>query len=212
MRRVSCILLVLALLAAPALAEESIRFTREDIARMKVNRIADVLNQAPGVSAGDSTVGIHGSYKVKVLVDGRPINDPGSAHGAINWSVVSLESIESIEILPGQGGVRYGQDASGGVILISTSAGNTFSGQVKAWGGNFDSWFADAQAQAKSGNWSVEGGAQVRGTHSYTENNDYTKSRGGLGLGYGPDERHRLSLRADRVQVLGLDHFLLPFT
>ena len=198
MRLLACACL-LALLAAPALAEESIRFTREDIARMKVNRIADVLNQAPGVSAGDSTVGIHGSYKVKVLVDGRPINDPGSAHGAINWSVVSLESIESIEILPGRGGVRYGQDASGGVILISTSAGNTFSGQVKAWGGNFDSWFADAQAQAKSGRWSVEGGAQARTTHSYMENNDLTRTRGGLGLGYGPDERHQLGLRADRV-------------
>ena len=202
MRVAPCALILALLLALPApaaLADEIIRFTREDIARMKVNRIADVLNQAPGVSAGESTVGIHGSYKVKVLVDGRPINDPGSSHGAINWSVVSLESIERIEILPGRGGVRYGQDSGGGFILFSTGAGESFSGQVKTWGGNYDSWFADAQAQAKSGNWSVEGGAQVRTTHSYTENNDYTKSRGGLGLGYGPDERHQLSLRADRV-------------
>ena len=191
--------LALAVFASPARADEVIRFTREDIARLKVNRVADVLNQAPGVSAGDSSVTIHGSTKVKVLVDGRPINDPGSSYGAVNWSVVSLESIKRIEILPGQGGVRYGQDAAGGVILISTGGGGSFSGQVKVWGGNHDSWFADAQAQAKSGNWSVEGGAQARGTHSYTENNDYTRSRGGLGLGYGPDERHHLNLRADRL-------------
>ena len=201
MRRLVCVCLII-LLAAPGAfvhADEIIRFTREDISRMKVNRIADVLNQAPGVSAGESSVSIHGSTKVKVLVDGRPINDPGSSYGAVNWSVVSLESIERIEILPGQGGVRYGQDAGGGVILITTGAGKSFSGQVKLWGGNHDSWFADAQAQAKAGLWSVEGGAQFRTTHSYTENNDSTRTRGGLGLGYGTDERHQFTLRADRI-------------
>ena len=181
-------------------ADEVIRFTREDIGRMKVNRIADVLNQAPGVSAGESSVNIHGSGKVKVLVDGRPINDPGSAHGAVNWSVVPLESIERIEILPGRGGVRYGQDAGGGVVLITTGAGErAFSGQLRAWGGNYDTWFAETRAQAKNNRWTVEGGARAHTTHSYMTNNGFTRSRGGIGLSYGADERRQASLRADRT-------------
>ena len=87
----------------------------EEIRQLKANKMADLLNHVPGVSAGDSSVSIHGSSKVRVLVDGRPINDPTSSYGAINWSMVDPDRVERIEILRGKGGVRYGQDAGGGV-------------------------------------------------------------------------------------------------
>lgn len=175
----------------------SIVFTRADIAQMKANRIADILNQAPGVNAGDSSVSIHGSTRVKVLVDGRPINNPASSHGGINWSMVHLESIEAIEILPGRGGVRYGQDASGGVILITTSRSTSFSGTIKSYGGSEDRAFAELRAQGQARLWSAELSSQGQTTEGYTVNNDGEKLRGGFGLSYGPDARHWVALHAD---------------
>lgn len=184
---------------------DSIVFTRADIARMKANRIADILNQAPGVGAGDSSVSIHGSTRVKVLVDGRPINNPASGHGGINWSMVHPESIERIEILPGRGGVRYGQDAGGGVILIETSRPTAFSGTIKTYGGSEGRAFAELLAQARAGLWGAELSSRGQTTNGYTTNGDAEKMRGGLGLSYGPDARHQIALHADHLrEELGL--------
>mgnify|MGYP005674925531 CR=1 FL=1 len=62
------------LFAGSAAADQDHAFvvTAEEIQAMKTVRLSDVLNQLPGVSAGDSSVAIYGSYKVKVLVDGAP--------------------------------------------------------------------------------------------------------------------------------------------
>ena len=62
-------LLLAADLAAAQEESGAIVVTGEEIRLMKANKMADVLNHVPGVTAGDSSVGIHGSYKVKVLVD-----------------------------------------------------------------------------------------------------------------------------------------------
>ena len=56
--------------------EESIIVTESEIQAIKAHKMADLLNHVPGVTAGDTSVSIHGSYKVKVLVNGRSINDP----------------------------------------------------------------------------------------------------------------------------------------
>lgn len=111
---------------SPAQAETSdpiadqIIITGKDIEKMNVVKIKDLLNQIPGVSAGDSSVSVRGSSKVKVLLDGRAINDPTSSYGGVRWDMVSLKNIEKIEIYKGKGGVEFGDDSGGGVILITT--------------------------------------------------------------------------------------------
>ena len=54
----------------------------------------------------------------------------------MKWDLVSLENVERIEILRGKGGLEYGDDASAGVILISTRKIGSLSGNVKIYGGN----------------------------------------------------------------------------
>lgn len=192
----------------------AVLFTRADITRMKANRITDILNQAPGISAGDASVSIHGSTKVKVLMDGRPINDPTSSYGAINWSVVNLESVERIEIFPGRGGIRYGQDAGGGIILIETSRGNTFSGQVKTYGGSEDTASAELLAQTRAGLWGAELSVLSKNTDGYVANGDAEKRRGGIGVSYGRDDRHQITLHADYLHedkgLFGLPEYPTP--
>jgi iron complex outermembrane receptor protein len=53
----------------PAAEEDgdAIVISAEEIRAMNALKMADVLNHVPGIRAGDSSVGIHGSYKVKVL-------------------------------------------------------------------------------------------------------------------------------------------------
>ena len=214
------ILLCMALLqaqgAALAQEEDAIIISGEEIRRMKANKIADILNHVPGVSAGDSSVGIHGSYKVKVLVDGRPINDPTSSYGGVNWSLVDLEEIEKIEILRGKGGVQYGQDASGGVILITTGRIGSISGMVRGYGGSQDSGFFATSLQAQTGAWGAAFSGEAETTQGYTTNNDDRRYKGGAKLAYSPDTNRSLSFGADYVEdergLTGLPEFPTPFS
>ena len=123
--------LVSVLVCLPAVTihagHDAVIVTAEEIETLQAHTMADILNNVPGLSAGSSSVSIHGNYKVRVYVDGRPLNDPTSSHGGIKWDLVSPSDIEKIEILRGKGGVRYGRDASGGVILITTKDGSSYA-------------------------------------------------------------------------------------
>jgi iron complex outermembrane receptor protein len=216
---IELILLMLLLIVSwttPASADKSdtIILTAEDIRAMQALKISDVLNHVPGVKAGDSSVGIHGSYKVKVFVDGRPINDPTSSHGKVNWEMVSPEDVQRIEILRGKGGLAYGQDASGGVILITTLKAHRMSGNVKVYAGNFDTLNASAAVKNTSGK--VTGGvnAGYETTEGYKTNNDKERYRAGLRLRYDLDEARHYDFSADHLRdergLSGLPQFPTP--
>ena len=220
--RAACSALIcggLLLAAGTASAQEdngAIVITGEEIRQMKVNKMADILNHVPGLTAGDSSVGIHGSYKVKVLVDGRPINDPTSSHGGVNWSLVSPEQIERIEILRGKGGVRYGQDASGGVILITTLKISSVNGMVKAYGGNQDTGFASTNIQAQMGRWGMAASGETETSQGYSVNNDSLRHKGGVKAAYTLDADRTLSFGADYVEeekgLTGQPDYPTPFS
>lgn len=199
-------------------AEENgtIVLTAEEIRQLKANKMADLLNHVPGVSAGDTSVSIYGSSKVRVLVDGRPINDPTSSYGAVNWSMVNPDQVERIEILRGKGGVRYGQDAGGGVILITTRSIQSVHAAVKTYGGNQGTGFARTNVQARSGRWGAAAGGEVETTQGYTVNDDSRRQRAGLKLSYTADADRGLDLGADFVHVqqglTGLPDYPTPFS
>jgi len=64
--------------------------TAEQIKTSGVGSLPEVLNQVPGVSAGDASISIRGSYKIKVFVDNNCINDPTSTIGGVKWESVNL--------------------------------------------------------------------------------------------------------------------------
>ena len=180
--------------------EDSIVIAAEEIRAMNAGQMADLLNHAPGVNAGNSSVSIHGSYKVKVFVDGRPINDPTSSYGGVQWELVSPDDVERIEILRGKGGARYGQDAAGGVILITTRRIRKLTGTVKASGGNHETAKSSANLQLKTGDWTggVSGGIEI--TDGFKINNDKDRRRGGMKLAYAPGEEKRVAFSADLLE------------
>ena len=112
--------------------------TAEDIRRMNVRSIVDLLNHIPGVSAGESVVRIRGSSMVKVLLDGRPINDPLSGHRGIKWNLVPFNAVKEVVVYKGEGSVVFGENTTGGVISITTEKTGDSRGNIEISAGNPD--------------------------------------------------------------------------
>ena len=101
-------------------------FTAEDLARRQTPLVADLLRASPSVmvvrAGGPGTVtsmfvrGGESNYN-KVLLDGIPINEPG---GVFNFSNVTTEHLERVEIVRGAHSALFGSDAMASVVQLFT--------------------------------------------------------------------------------------------
>ena len=64
------------------------------------------------------------SGNVLVLVDGVEVNDPSNPDRSFDFSNITTDNIERIEIIRGPQSMLYGSDATGGVINIITKKGS----------------------------------------------------------------------------------------
>jgi len=118
--------------------------TREQIARLPVESVADVLRlaasvdvRARGVRGVQTDFAIRGATfgQMLVLVDGVRLNDAQSGHH--NGDIpVPLDAIERIEILYGPDSSLLGADAFGGTVNIITRRGAT-APSLSVQGGSF---------------------------------------------------------------------------
>jgi iron complex outermembrane receptor protein len=104
--------------------------TREEIARSNAQSVSDVLRDEVGLVVRDyygtgktASVDIRGFgetglLNTLVLVDGRRVNAIDLS--GVDWSQISLDQVERIEIVRGSGSVLYGDNAVGGVVNIIT--------------------------------------------------------------------------------------------
>lgn len=109
--------------------------------------VLEALRTIPGVQVVQSggpgrptSVFLRGanSEHTKVLLDGIPLNNPADPTRRFDFSTLSLDNIERIEIVRGPQSVAYGSDAIGGVIQIVTKRGDgPLAGRVTAQGGSF---------------------------------------------------------------------------
>lgn len=106
-------------------------FAGESLRRLPVRTVADALQYVPGmlVLQGDGlglaprlvVRGFYGGGETDyatVLVDGIPATE--LATGQVNWDLVPLQAIESIEIVRGGASPLYGDAAVGGVVNLIT--------------------------------------------------------------------------------------------
>jgi vitamin B12 transporter len=105
-------------------------FTRQDIERLQVRSVPELLNRVPGVSIVQNggrgsltSVFMRGanSNQTLVLVDGVRLN--AAASGLARLEFLSPEQIERVEVVRGPRSALYGADAIGGVIQIFTRRG-----------------------------------------------------------------------------------------
>lgn len=101
-------------------------FRREDIDKMAVESLIDVLRFAPGI---ETSIGPDGRYRVAIrgerkdgnillLVDGHAVNDPYDGSADFDLPV---SFIERVEIIRGPGSALYGTNAVVGVVNVFTA-------------------------------------------------------------------------------------------
>jgi vitamin B12 transporter len=108
-------------------------FDAADLERRQSPAVADLLTASPGVTI--ARTGGHGSVTSlfvrggesnynKVLIDGIPVNEPG---GYFNFSNVTSENLERVEIVRGAQSALFGSDAMASVIQLVTRRGRAGS-------------------------------------------------------------------------------------
>jgi iron complex outermembrane receptor protein len=123
--------------------------TARQIKQMGARTVSDVLEMVPGFDVtmntnGAKQIGVRGileqgSPKVKVLIDGHSVNEPGSGGASFNFDDLVVGNIKRIEIIRGPGSALYGQNAFLAVINVITKDTEDIDGfQLTTSGGSFD--------------------------------------------------------------------------
>lgn len=182
--------------------------TGEQLRREGITTVADALRQVPGLSlaqtgsyGGMTSLFIRGgeSKFTKVLIDGVPVNDAG---GAYDFSTLTTDNVERIEIVRGPASVLYGSDAVAGVVQLFTRPGTGRPhGELSARGGGYGTREAEGAVRGGSDNTSFSLGAAKHATDGVQAfNSGYSNNVGSamLGLAAGPADA-KVSLRYSDV-------------
>ncbi len=128
----------------PAVSASVTVISRQQIEKSGKTDVLELLREVPGVdvvqSGGAGTVAsvfLRGatSFQTLVLIDGVRVNSPYGA--GYDFSSLSTQNVERIEIVRGPFSALYGADAVGGVVSILTRAASAEpSGRATAAAGN----------------------------------------------------------------------------
>jgi vitamin B12 transporter len=195
--------------AEPALLKQATApvsiISREEIdARQSVD-LPSALLFVPGVAigrtgaeGGTASVFVNGgnSNFTKVLVDGTPINPPG---GAVDFSSMTLDNIDKVEIVRGAESAIYGTDAVSGVIQLFTHRGETHVPEVSVFaeGGSFASGRGGGEIGGLVGNFDYSAAGSYLETDGQGPNDNFINRTlsGNFGYRFSETNHLRLTLR-----------------
>lgn len=154
--------------------------TAKEIEEKHFDDVGQAVKNVPGVfiyshgasgQVGNSDqIYINGSPNVVVLVDGTRRNTNGNSLATVNiGDMVSMDSIDHIEVLKGSASTLYGSDAQGGVINIITK--NAKENGIKttlrtSFGDNSKEKYSIHNAGRENKIfWNVEAGKELQGNY-----------------------------------------------
>jgi len=162
-------------------------FTREEISRLGMDYLHELLNLVPGYqsqrSSDMSTASNYSSRgrrqgansrEVLLLLDGRPMNDARTG-GPVSGMRVPLGQIERVEIIRGPGSAIYGSNAFTGIINVITAHDEN---QASLTTGTDNQQQAELHLSQKSGDWYARLFAHgvYEGGQDYTVHDTFTPS------------------------------------
>lgn len=193
--------------------------SREQIETSTAQTLPDLLRQVPGLQVR-SLFGVNSSEAIVdlgafgpaaaqntlILIDGRRQNDIDSS--ATDIGALSLDQVERIEILPGSGGVLYGDGAVGGTINIITRDQRINRTRITLGAGSYDTEEAQLLSQFAASR--IAGQTFIKHSRSdgYRDNSQANRIEAGSKLELDLTERQSLygSFQASR-QDTGLPGF-----
>jgi len=195
--------------AEPALLERATApvsiISREEIEARQSVGVVDALLFVPGVAigrtgaeGGSASVFLNGgnSNFTKVLVDGATINPPG---GAVDFSSLTLDNIDKVEIVRGAESAIYGTDAVSGVIQLFTHRGETRVPEVSVFaeGGSFSTGRGGAEVGGVLGNFDYSAAGSYLETNGRGPNDSFINRTlsGNFGYRFSETNQLRLTLR-----------------
>ncbi|HWP34210.1 MAG TPA: TonB-dependent receptor, partial [Thermodesulfobacteriota bacterium] len=120
----------------------------EELRQRGIVFVSDALQEVPGATAPRSgtrgkltSLFLRGanSNQTVVLIDGVRVNDP--VGGGFDFSSLTTDDVERIEVIRGPQSTLYGSEAIGGVVNIVTRRGRgPVRTTVAGHGGNFGTW------------------------------------------------------------------------
>lgn len=166
--------------------------------------VLDALRASPGVTVvqtarrgGVTSLFVRGgeSDYTKVLVDGIPVNDAG---GAFDFSDLTTENAERLELVRGSQSALYGSDAMSGVVQFVTRRGTSTTPELNlsAEGGSFAFNRQWASLAGAAGRFDYAASFAHLRTRGRDRNDDYQNRTASANLGYRFSERTQLRLTA----------------
>jgi vitamin B12 transporter len=175
--------------------------TAKDLEWKQIERVGDALREVPGLSVVQTgtqgqltsvfTRGLP-SGDTQVLLDGVPINQ-GLA-GLFDFSNLTTDDIDRIEVVRGPQSTLYGPRALAGVIQLFTKQGEGTPGvTVTAEGGSYDTFREAISSDGKIGQFDYSIGFSRLDTDNARPNNQYRNSAGVADVGWSPNDQLRVS-------------------
>jgi vitamin B12 transporter len=210
--------------AEPELANETPApvdvITRQEIDDRQEIWLIPLLASVPGASfsqlgpmGGATSFFLDGgnSNYAKVLVDGTPVNQPG---GFVDFSNLTLDNIDKIEVVHGASSALYGSDAMDGVIQIFTRRGTTRVPEitVQSDGGTFDTGHGSGQVSGLVGAFDYSLGAAYFSSNGQGPGDSYrdTTLSGNFGWKFSGTDQLRLAIRNNSSDAGQPGQTLLP--
>jgi len=196
---------------APTVQEQSPApssiLTSEQITQRQAITLSDLLYTQPGVSiartgpiGGLTTLFLDGgnSNYTKLFIDGTPANEPG---GNFNYSSLSLDNIDKVEVVHGAESALYGSDAMSGVIQLFSHRGSTEipSFDLFSEGGNLSTAHSGGQVSGLLGKFDYSGAGSYLTTDGQGPSDAFINRTfaGNFGYSFSDTDQLRLTVRSN---------------
>jgi vitamin B12 transporter len=180
--------------------------TSEQITQRQAVTLPDLLYTQAGISfartgpiGGLTTLFLDGgnSNYTKVFIDGTPANEPG---GNFDFSNLSLDNIDKVEVVHGAETTLYGSDAVSGVIQLFSHRGTTEipSFEIYSDGGNLAYGRGGGQVSGAIGKFDYSGAGSYLSTDGQGPNDAFINRTfaGNFGYSFSDTDQLRLTVRS----------------
>ncbi len=186
--------------------EQSGQQTVEDVIKGTIG-IDVVSNGGIGTNASVFIRGADSKYTL-LLIDGVPMNDPTAIDRGANFSHLTVDNIERIEVVRGPVSTLYGNAAAGAINVITKKGTGSPEIHVGAEGGSYGTWKVYGGARGAEGGFDYSVNVSRLETDGFStandhndrilhagntsENDGYRNTTGSVNLGYQFNDKVRL--------------------